>query len=362
MRYQGLIALGTAVAVGFVTYGCSSGNGTATTDGPKVSGSTSPAAQSASTVTAQGSTFIMPFFSKAFDEYKKQSSFQINYTGGGSSAGIRGVTDGVIPFGASDAPMNDAELKKAGKKILNLPLILGAIPVIYNVPGVKSGLKLDGPVLGDIFMVKITKWNDPRIVALNPGVTLPDLPITVQVRADGSGTTYVFSDYLSHVSPDWKQNMGTNKVIKWSDKCYQSKGSDNVANNTKTTAGSISYVELSWATKSGLSYAAIKNAGGQFVSPDAKSTTAAASQVELPADFRVSIVNAPGADSYPISTYSFGLVPEDLTAQASGKNIVGALKYVVGDAQKFAEGLGYAPLPEKVASAVSKALDTVKVK
>lgn len=350
-----IAALGLAALIG---QGCGSkDSGSTSLDGPKVS-----SAGDGASVDAQGSTFIQPFLVKAFDEYKKTNNFHVNYTGGGSAAGIKGVSEGVIAFGASDVPMKEEEIQKAGKKILNLPLIIGAIPIIYNVPGVQNGLKLDGPVLADIFMTKITKWNDAKIVALNPDLKLPDLPIVVQARADGSGTTYVVSDYLSHVSSEWKTKMGVNKTLNWSEKVQKWKGSEGVANNTKSTAGSISYVELSWAQKASLTYAALKNKDGKFVLADSKGATAAADKVPLPADMRVSIVDAPGADSYPISTYSFGLVPEDLTKQKNAADVIKSLKFVVGDAQKFASDLGYAPLPEKVAKSVSDLLDTVKVK
>lgn len=355
---------GFAICASIAVMGIAGCNGTS--EGPKTnensSGTTGSTGGNATTVNSQGSTFIQPFFSKAFEEFGKTSNFQINYTGGGSSAGIKGVMDGVIPFGASDAPLSDEDIAKAGKKILNLPVILGSITIVYNIPGVDNGLKLDGPLLADIFMNKVAKWNDPRIAEMNPGVKLPDLAIAVQVRADGSGSTYVLSDYLSNVSPEWSEKMGKSKTIKWGDSCQQWKGSDGVTANTKQTPGSISYTELSWATKSGLQYCAIKNAEGAFVLPDAKSTTAAANGATIPEDFRASIVNAKGAESYPISTFSFVIIPEDLsTTEGSGK-VVEALKYVVGDAQAFAEELGYAPLPKELADRVSTALGTVKTK
>lgn len=362
-RYSWIFATLGAAVIGAVAVSCGSGgesssttSGPATKDGPKVSD-----AGGGASVDAQGSTFIMPFLSKAFDEYKTQSGFQVNYTGGGSSAGIKGVTEGTIPFGASDAPMNDDELasSKAGK-ILNIPLVLGTIAIAYNVPGIDQGLKLDGDTLAQIFMTKISKWNDPKIAAMNPGVKLPDMGITLQVRADGSGSTYVLSDYLSVVSPEWKTSMGVNKKLKWSEKAQQWPKSDGVANNTKQTPGSITYVELSWVRKSGLSYAAIKNQAGKFVTPDAAGATAAAASVKLPPDFRVSIVNATGDASYPITSYTFGLIPEDLSGNAHGGDIKKAIAYVLTGAQQFAEGLDYAKLPDAVAADAQKALDAVK--
>lgn len=340
--------------------GCGSGSagGSSIPEGPKASG----ANPSKGSINAQGSTFVMPFLSKAFDEYLKKTGFQVNYTGGGSSAGIQGILEGTIPFAASDAPMNDEELGKAKGKVLNLPITLGAIAIVYNVPDVPTGLKLDGPTLADVFLAKITKWNDPRIASLNPDVKLPDLSITLQVRADGSGSTYVLSDFLSKVSPAWKEQMGVAKKLKWSQAAQQWAKSDGVASNTKATPGSISYVELSWAKKTGLSYASIKNSEGSFTLPEPKGVTAAAASVPLPPDFRTSITNAGGADSYPISSYVFGLVPEDLTGQASGKEIVQAVEYLVTEAQQYAEGLDYAPLPEAVVQAVLESLKSVKTK
>ena len=259
--------------------------------------------------------------------------------------------------------MNDEELasSKAGK-ILNLPLILGGEAIIYNVPGVPNGLKFDGPTLAQIFMAKITKWNDLKITAMNPGINLPNLNITVQARADGSGSTYLLSDYLSNVSPEWQTTMGKSKKLKWSEKVQQWPQSAGVVNNAKQTPGSITYAELSWAKKSGLMYAAIKNKSGAFVLPDAKGVTAAAAATKLPDDFRGSIVNATGADSYPISSYVFGLVPEDLTTQEHGRDIIDAISYVASEAQEFAEGLDYARLPDAVAQAVQTSLKSVKVK
>jgi phosphate transport system substrate-binding protein len=354
---------------GLALIGCGNGSGGDNTttggtgaDGPKVS-DTGGNGNVTATVDAQGSTFILPFLSKVFDEYKKTTGFQVNYTGGGSSAGIKGVSEGTIPFGASDAAMSDKEMgeSKVGK-IINVPLVLGTIAIAYNIPGIDSGLKLDGETLAQIFMCKITKWNDPKIAAMNPDLKLPDTAIAVQVRADGSGSTYVLSDFLSNVSPEWKSAMGTNKKLSWNERAQQWQKSDGVANNTKQTPGSITYVELNWVKKSGLNYASIKNAAGKFVAPEPAGATAAASAVKLPEDFRASIVNATGDESYPISSYTFGLIPEDLTANAHGADVIKALTYVVTDGQQFAEGLDYAKLPDDVAANVKKALESVKVK
>jgi phosphate transport system substrate-binding protein len=354
-------AIAAVSIIGITGAGCGGGD---TPEGDK-GGNTKPAdgaPKSTASVDAQGSTFIQPFLTKVFDEYKTKNGFQINYTGGGSSAGIKGVTDGTIPFGASDAPMSDEELAAAKGKILNVPLVLGSIAIIYNLPDVKQPLNLDGATLANIFMAKVKKWNDPSIAALNAGVKLPDLAITIQARADGSGSTYVLSDYLSSVSPEWKAKMGKSKKLNWPESAQKWPKSDGVTNNTKQLPGSISYVELSWAKKSGLGYASIKNAAGKFVAPSAEGVTAAAAGTKLPADFRASIVNAPGDTSYPISSYVFGLIPEDLTENANGADVIKALKFVLTDGQGFAEGLDYAKLPDQVAGDCQKALDSVKTK
>lgn len=335
-----------------------------------VAGCTSPGTEgqpkttaSGGTVTARGSTFVQPFLSKVFDEYNKKTGFQINYTGGGSSNGIQGVSEGTVPFGACDAPMSDEELAASTVgPILNLPIVLGSIAIVYNVPGVEGHINLDGATLAEIFMTKISKWNDPKIAALNPGVNLPNLAITVQARADGSGSTYVLSDYLSTISPAWSSAMGKSKKLKWDEKVQQWPKSDGVANNTKQTPGSISYVELSWAKKSGLQYAAIKNSAGKYVLPEPAGVSAAAAAAKLPSDYRGSIVNAPGDASYPISSYVFALIPEDLTKQEYGAQVKDALMYVITDGQQFAESLDYAKLPDEVAAGVKEALAKVKVK
>ncbi len=348
-----------SLAISALLGGC--GSPTTTTDGPKTGTSSEPAA-STGTVTSMGSSFVQPFLSKVFDEYAKKSGFQINYQGGGSGKGISSIFDGTSPFAASDAPMNDEELGKAKGKILNLPIVLGAVAVIYNVPGVTTPIKLDGETLADIFMVKIKKWNDPKITALNPGLTLPDLDIAVQARADGSGTTYVFSDYLASVSPGWKTKMGVNKKLSWEGSVTQSPQSDGVAKSAKSTEGAIAYIEVTWAKKAGLAVAEIKNSAGKFIAPSSAGATAAAAATKLPDDFRGSIVNAPGEESYPISSFVFGLIPEDLSGNADGQKVVDAFKYIVGEGQEFALELEYAKLPDDVAKKVLAALGSIKVK
>ncbi len=339
--------------------GCKSD--TSADNGGSTDGTKNPGGMSSSgSIDAQGSTFVQAFLSRAFDEFKKKENFQINYTGGGSSQGIQNVSSGLTLFGASDAPMSDEELSAAKSKVLNLPIVLGNVAIAYNAPGVPNGLKLDGPVIAEIFMLKIKKWNDPKIAAMNPDVKLPDSLIAVQVRADGSGTTYVFSDFLSAVSPEWNTAMGKSKKLNWPSGVFAWPKSDGVAINTQKTPGSIAYMELSWAKQSNLSYAAVKNAAGKFVLPEPAGATAAAEATvgSMPADFRMSIVNAAGDASYPIASYVFGLIPEDLKSKPQGDNVLKAFEYLVGDAQNFAEELHYAKLPTEVAAKVKAALQS----
>lgn len=332
-------------------------------EGAEAGGSSGSAAPASTSIDAKGSTFVKPFLENVFEEFKGKSGVTINYQGGGSGAGISGLLDGTVPFAASDAPMSDEEMGKATSgpsgAVMNLPIVLGAIAIAYNLDGV-ADLKLDAEVLAHIFQRKITNWNDPKIAALNAGVTLPDLPITVVVRADGSGSTYVFSDFLSKAAPAaW--TLGTDKQISWPNDVQKQQKSDGVSKATKDTPGAITYVELSFAKQAGLGLTSVKNADGQFVKPEPAGVTAAAENAALPEDFRGSIVNAPGATSYPVSSYVFALVPSDLSKNTAGKGIVDALKYVVGEGQAKAEGLDYAPLPETIKTKVSEKLAAIKV-
>jgi phosphate transport system substrate-binding protein len=336
---------------------------------PKTESGTAPSGEgttknpsSGATIVAMGSTFVQPFLSRVFSEYKTKTGFQVNYTGGGSGQGVTSVIDGAA-FGASDAPMSDEEMQKAGREIVNIPIVLGTVAIVYNVPGLESGLKFDGALLADIFMGKVQNWNDRRIAALNPGVTLPNQRITVQVRADGSGTTFVLSDFLAAVSPDWKDKMGVGKKLTWGPHAQQWPKSDGVASNTKSTPGSISYVELTWAKRTGLSYGAVKNKDGEFVLPNPEGATAAAAALaaDMPADFRVSIVNAPGPESYPISSFVFGMMPTDLSQVEHGRAIRDAIIYTITEGQRFAGELDYAPLPTEVADRAKAALEAIKV-
>ncbi len=339
------------------------GCGSKTAETTSADGTKTPDAKSVS-VDSKGSSFVKPFLENVFQMHKDAGGITVNYQGGGSGAGITAFTDGTVPFAASDAPMSDEEMAEAktklGSDVLNLPLVLGGVAVAYNLPEVKD-LKLDGAVLAKIFTRKITKWNDPAIAALNAGTTLPDLNITVVVRADGSGTTYVFSDFLSEVDADWKANMGKGKKLNWDASITQSPQNDGVTKTTKEAAGAIAYIETSYAINAGLGMALVKNKEGNFVGPTGAAVTAAGASAVLPADMRLSIVNAAGAESYPISSFVYFLAPADMSKNPSGKGIQAALKYVVMEGQAKAEELHYAKLPEAVQKAVAEKIDAIKV-
>lgn len=339
------------------------GCGSKTAESTSGGGSTSTAASSVS-VDSKGSSFVKPFLENVFQMHKDAGGITVNYQGGGSGAGITAFTDGTVPFAASDAPMSDEEMAEAKTKLgsdtLNLPFVLGGVAVAYNLPEV-SELKLDGAVLAKIFTRKITKWNDPAIVALNAGTTLPDMNITVVVRADGSGTTYVFSDFLSAVDADWNTAMGKGKKLNWDSSITQSPQNDGVTKTTKEAVGAIAYIETSYAINAKLGMAKIKNKDGMFVGPDSAAVTAAAANNPLPADMRLSIVNAAGPESYPISSYVYFLAPADMTKNSAGKGVQAALKFAVNEGQAKAEELHYAKLPEAVQKAVSEKIDAIKV-
>ncbi|MBL8087481.1 MAG: phosphate ABC transporter substrate-binding protein PstS [Chthonomonas sp.] len=316
-------------------------------------------------INAKGSSFVKPFMENVLEAYKGKSGTSINYQGGGSGAGISALIDGTVPFACSDAPMSDEEMTEAetklGSKAMNLPIVLGAISIAYNAPGV-TDLKMDGETLAGVFMRSITKWNDPKIAALNPGTTLPDADIRVIVRGDGSGSTYVLSDYLSAVSTEWKEKMGRSKKLNWPQGVTAMQQSDGVTKATKDTPGSITYTEVSYALQSGLGMAMVKNASGEFVKPEGAAVTAAAAGASLPDDFRGSIVNSPGKGAYPISSFVFALLPTDMSKNPSGQAIVDAMNYILTEGQMKAGELHYAPVPESVATKVIEQLKSIKVK
>ena len=309
-----------------------------------------------------GATFPYPIYSKWFSDYARETGVRINYQSIGSGGGIRQLTEGTVDFGASDAPMSDAEMAKLKAPVLHLPTVLGAVVVTYNIPGVNAALKLSGPVLADIFLGKITKWNDTRIAALNEGLTLPSSDILVVHRSDGSGTTYIFSDYLAAVSPAWKSAPGKGKELAWPTG-LGAKGNEGVAGQVKQMAGAIGYVELAYAKQNGLAYASMQNTAGSFVAPTIESVTAAAAGAasNLPADtdYRISIVNAPVADAYPISSFTYLLVYANQPDAEKGKALVGFLNWYLHEGEKSAAALDYAPLPPSIVAQLEKRIGTI---
>jgi len=316
-------------------------------------------------LTGAGASFPDPLYKKWFDEYAKLKGVQINYQSIGSSGGIRQISEQTVDFGASDAPMSDEELGKAkGGALLHIPMTLGAVVISYNLPELKKPLRLDGTVLAEIFLGKITKWNDSRIAALNSGVKLPATDILVVHRSDGSGTTYVFTDYLAAVSPEWATKPGKGKDLAWP-VGLGGKGNDGVAGQVKQIPGAIGYIELAYARQNKLAFADMKNASGAFVTPSIEAVTAAAAaaHAKFPpnTDYRVSIVNQAGKDVYPIASFTFLLVYEHQADAAKGKKLLDVVRWALTDGQKFAAALDYAPIPESMAKDLVKRLGTVKV-
>ena len=314
-------------------------------------------------INGAGATFPAPIYSKWFAEYNKlHSDVRINYQPLGSGAGIRQITERTVFFGASDGPMTNEQLTAAPGKIVHLPTVLGAVVPIYNVPGVSQDLKFSGPVLANIFLGKITKWNDPAIAGLNAGVKLPDSDIVVAHRSDGSGTTYIWVDYLSKVSPEFKKTVGVNTSVKWPVGVAAAKN-DGVAAVVKQTPGALGYVELIYALNTKQPYGTVQNANGKFVKASIESVTAAADAAakQMPADYRVSITNAPGDAVYPISSFTWMLLYQDPKDKAQAKAMVDFMKWALTDGQKFAGDMGYSPLPKTVVDMEMKTLATIKV-
>jgi phosphate transport system substrate-binding protein len=304
-------------------------------------------------------------YSKWFNEYHNQhSNIQINYQSIGSGGGIRQVTEGTVDFGASDMPMTDAQLaeaqQKRSTKILNIPTVMGANVPAYNIPGVKGDVKFTPEALAGIFLGKITKWNDPAITGANPGVNFPDKPIIVVHRSDGSGTTFIWTDYLSKVSPEWESKVGRNTSVQWPIG-LGGKGNEGVAGSIRQLAGSVGYVELIYAVQNNISFGSVKNAAGNFVKASLEGVTAAAASApKMPADFRVSITNAPGKDAYPICSFTWLLIPQQSKDPAKGKILADFLNWMVTDGQKMSSALSYAPLPDNVVQKVKEAIKQVK--
>jgi phosphate transport system substrate-binding protein len=320
-----------------------------------------PALLAADTITAAGATFPFPLYSKWFQQYKDKTGIQINYQSIGSGGGIKQLTQGTVDFGASDKPMSDAQLAKVKIKPLHFPTVMGAVVPVFNVPGVTGDLKFTGAILAGIFMGTIKKWNDQAITNVNKGAKLPDEYIVVIVRSDASGTTFVFTDYLSKANAAWKSKVGADSAINWPTG-LRAKGNEGVSGFVKQTPFSIGYVELNYARQQKMGYGSVQNLAGTFVKADLASVTAAAASAaqDMPADYRVSITNAPGADAYPISTYTWLLIPSRIQDQAKRKAISEFLTWMLTAGQKTAPLLDYAPLPKSVADREAKAVSSIQ--
>jgi phosphate transport system substrate-binding protein len=317
---------------------------------------------SAQQINAAGATFPAPIYQKWFGAYHNaHPDVQINYQSIGSGAGIQQLTSGTVDFGASDMPMTDAQIAKLSVKPLHFPTVMGAVVPVYNISGVSQELKFSPAVLAGIFLGTVKKWNDPGLAKDNPGVKLPASEIVVVHRSDGSGTSFVWTDYLSKVSPEWKSKVGVNSSVSWP-VGLGGKGNEGVSGTVKQTPNSIGYVELIYAIQSKMSYGSVKNAAGAFIKADLASVTEAAAGAakEMPADFRVSITNAPGKGAYPISTFTWMLIPSKLPDGAKAKAIREFLKWMTTDGQKDAPGLAYAPLPKAVVAKEEKQIAQIQ--
>jgi phosphate transport system substrate-binding protein len=310
-------------------------------------------------INGAGATFPYPIYSKWFDAYiKVDPSVRFNYQSIGSGGGQKQILAQTVDFGASDGPMSDDNLSKAPGKLLHIPTVAGADVVAYNLPG-NPALKLDADAIAGVFLGEIKKWNDPKIAALNPGVTLPDQEIVVVHRSDGSGTTYIWTDYLSKISSEWKTKVGTNTSVNWPTG-IGGKGNEGVAGQIKQTPGALGYVELIYAIQNKMPYAEVKNAAGKFVKPSLESITAAMATAQIPDDFRFSITNAPGEGAYPICGATWLLVYEQQKDATKGKKLVEFLKWSQKDGEKMAKDLDYAPLPEALQARVLKRINEIK--
>ena len=323
-------------------------------------------AQATLSITGAGATFPYPMYSKWFDEYhKKNPSLEINYQSIGSGGGIKQITEGTVDFGASDGPMTDEQLKayqdKHGFGILHFPTVLGAVVPTYNIPGVTASLNFTPEALAGIYLGKVTKWNDPLITGTNKGVNLPGDDIIVVHRAESSGTTYVWTDFLSKVSEEWKSKVGRSTAVKWP-VGLGGQGNEGVTGTVKNTPDSIGYVELIYAESNKIPYGNVKNAAGVFVKASLAGVTAAASGAAkaMPDDFRVSITNAPGKDAYPISSFTWLLIPARFSDPAKRDAIKGFVTWMLADGQNYAEALSYARLPKEVVAMEKKALGSIQ--
>ena len=332
---------------------------------PRSANDATPATRSGSVdLTGAGATFPYPLYSKWFSDYAEAKGVRINYQSIGSGGGIRQLSEQTVDFGATDGPMTDEELGKAkGGAIMHFPTVLGAVAIAYNLPGFQGELRLSGPVIAQIFLGGIKKWNDPKITALNPGATLPASDVLVVHRSDGSGTTYVFSDYLSAISPEWARGPGRGKDVAWPTG-LGGKGNEGVAGQIKQIPGAIGYVELAYAKQNGLNVAAVQNAAGEFVLPSIEAVTAAAAgtAAKLPAntDYRISIVNSPGAGAYPISSFTWLLLYRQQSDSVKARKLTDFMRWALTEGEQQAAALDYAPLPAAMATRLLQRLDSVR--
>ena len=329
--------------------------------GSDTSAAASPNSSGAVDLTGAGATFPNPIYQKWISDYVAKTGVKINYQSIGSGGGIRQIAEQTVDFGATDGPMSDAEMAGAkGGPIMHFPTVLGAVVMGYNLPGV-TNLKLTGLAIADIFLGKITKWNDPRLATLNPGVSLPAADILVVHRSDGSGTSYVFTDYLTAVSPEWSRAAGRGKEVKWP-AGIGAKGNEGVAGQVKQTPNSIGYMELAYAKQNNITHASVQNAAGQFVTASIPSISAAAESAQLPptTDWRVSIVNAPGAAAYPITSFTWLLVYRSQTDATKGKKLKDFLRWAYAEGEAMAGALDYGPLPAALSQRLTARLDSIK--
>ena len=313
-------------------------------------------------LTGAGGTFPNPIYQRWFTEYSQaHPGVQINYQSVGSGAGIRQISQGIVDFGASDGPMTDKQLADSKQKLLHIPTVLGGVVPAYNLPGFSAELKFSGDVIADIYLGKITKWNDPRIAKDNPGVNLPNHPILPVYRSDGSGTNYIFTDYLSKVSPEFKQKIGSATSVQWPGGVGQ-KGNEGVAGMIRNSPFSFGYVELIYAEQNKMLFGLVKNADGKWIkaSTDTVSAAAAGTAKFMPADYRVSITNAPGANAYPISSFTWLLIPDPSKDSAKGKVLHDFLQWMLDHGEDEASQMTYAPLPKPVADRVRQTINQIQ--
>ncbi len=322
----------------------------------------SSAGLSAQNINGAGATFPNPIYSRWFSEFARvDSNVHINYQPIGSGGGIRQVSEGTIDFGATDGPMSDDQMKNAKIKTMHIPTVLGAVVPVYNLPGVSKELNFSSDVIADIYLGKISKWNDPRLAKDNPGVNLPSDPILPVYRSDGSGTTYIFTDFLSKVSPEWAQKVGKNTSVKWPTGIGQ-KGNEGVAGMVRQSPHAFGYVELIYATQNKMPYGAVKNAAGKYVkaTPEGVTEAAAASAKIMPADYRISITNAQGPASYPIASFTWLLIPNHSADPAKAKALQNFLTWMLDHGEGEAASMTYAPLPKAVQDSVRRTIQSVR--